>query len=123
VGSLVAGLSGFSSLVGVIPALATRRWSLGRYLATTAYALLWPIHLWSWQFELTERGSSPLVLLERCPTDRAKRYRAADLLPPLQANVYRSLPCLCALASIAALVYSALPFFLFHQYSIATNPA
>jgi Ion channel len=58
-GTLVTGLSGFAFFVAAIVALVLRKWRLAGYLAVTGYILLWPIHLWFWQFELPERAPLP----------------------------------------------------------------
>ncbi len=58
-GTLVTGLSGFAFLLATIVALVIRKWRVARYLATTTYVLYFPIHLWFWQFELTQRAPLP----------------------------------------------------------------
>lgn len=58
-GTLVTGLSGFAFVAATIVTLVMRKWRLAGYLAVTAYVLLWPIHLWFWQFELTGRAPLP----------------------------------------------------------------
>lgn len=58
-GTFVTGLSGFAFFGAAILALVIRKWRWARYLAITGYALLWPIHLWFWQFELTDRTPLP----------------------------------------------------------------
>ena len=55
-GNATATLTGLAFVVAFIAQFARRKWRSGRYCALTAYTLLWPVKLWFWQFELTERG-------------------------------------------------------------------
>jgi hypothetical protein len=55
-GNVIATLAGLAFALAAITQLVRRKWRSGRYLALTAYILLWPIKLWFWQFELTGRG-------------------------------------------------------------------
>ncbi len=58
-GTLVTGLLGFALFAAVPVALVVRRWRVAGYLIIAGYIMLWPIHLWFWQFELTDRAPLP----------------------------------------------------------------
>ena len=55
-GVVVASLSGLAFVVAAVIALVRRKGRRAAYLAATGYIFLWPIHLWFWQFELTQRS-------------------------------------------------------------------
>jgi len=54
-GSATAVALGLILAIGAVVTLFLRRGRPARYLAVTAYVLLFPVHLWFWQFELTGR--------------------------------------------------------------------
>jgi Ion channel len=55
-GVVVASTLGFGFLVAAVVALIIRKRRIAGYLAAASYIMLFPIHLWFWQFELTGRA-------------------------------------------------------------------
>jgi hypothetical protein len=58
-GTLVTGTLGYALLLAWIVLLAMRRIRIAKHVWNAAYVMLFPIHLWFWQFELISSRGLP----------------------------------------------------------------
>lgn len=95
-GTLITAMLGFALALATVVAFTRQRHRAGRYLAVATYIMLWPIHLWFWQFDLIGRTvtstASPTYIINGV----VFQIFLSGIVPLVMSCFYRFRPVLTA---------------------------